>query len=336
MDEATSVNEVEAWAKKNGDFKRHRFFRTSGSSGREKWVALSDEALEWSARSVIGTLGIVSKDVLGLALPVIHVGGYGMVLRAEISGAKLVKLNIRWNAVRFADWCAVNRITISSLVPTQVYDLVSARLECPASMRTLVVGGGPLDKELARRARDLGWPVVPSYGMTETSSQVATGDGLPLLQGWEAKIVDGSLALKGDGLLAAIIRRKGNGFFAEDPKTDGWYVTNDRCELIGKGLRVLGRADRLIKVLGELVNLEELEKFWRGKLKRQVALVARHDERRGVSLFLFYEGIEVDLARWNASLSGPERIAEAIAIDLLPRSPLGKIDRLALTDFHRD
>ena len=198
------------------------------------------------------------------------------------------------------------------------------------------MGGGPLDAELTRKARDLGWPVVPSYGMTETSSQVATGDGLPLLQGWEAKIVEGRLALKGDGLLSAIILRKGDGFFAEDPKIDGWYVTSDRCELVGAGLRVLGRADRLVKILGKLVNLEELEEFWRGKLEREVALVARPNERRGVSLFLFYEGIEVDLARWNASLPGPERLAEAIAIDLLPRSVLGKIDRLALTDFNKD
>jgi O-succinylbenzoic acid--CoA ligase len=299
-------------------------------------VALSDEALEWSARSVIGALGIVSKDVLGLALPVIHVGGFGMILRAKISGASLVKLETRWNAGGFADWCDVNRVTITSLVPTQVYDLVSARLECPTSMRTLVVGGGPLDAELARKARGLGWPVVPSYGMTETSSQVATGDGLPLLQGWEAKIVEGRLALKGDGLLSAIILRKGDGFIAEDPKVDGWYVTNDRCEFVGKGLRVLGRADRLVKVLGELVDLEELEKFWREKLNCEVALVARPNERRGVSLFLFYEGIEVDLERWNASLPGPERVVEAIAINLLPRSVLGKVDRFALTDFHKD
>jgi O-succinylbenzoic acid--CoA ligase len=172
--------------------------------------------------------------------------------------------------------------------------------------------------------------------MTETSSQVATGDGLPLLQGWEAKIVEGRLALKGDGLLSAIILRKGDGFIAEDPKVDGWYVTNDRCEFVGKGLRVLGRADRLVKVLGELVDLEELEKFWREKLNCEVALVARPNERRGVSLFLFYEGIEVDLERWNASLPGPERVVEAIAINLLPRSVLGKVDRFALTDFHKD
>ena len=101
----------------------------------------------------------------------------------------------------------------------------------------------------------------------------------------------------------------------------------------GRGLRVLGRTDRSVKVLGELVNLEELEKFWRGKLKREVALVARPDKRRGMNLFLFYEGIELDLARWNTSLPGPERITEATAVDLLPRSELGKIDRSALAKF---
>ena len=282
------MKEVEVWAKQNGGFERHRFFRTSGSSGKEKWIALSDEALEWSARSVITELGISADDILGLAIPVIHVGGYGLVLRAKISGARLVQLDGRWNAEIFADWCDVNRVTISSLVPTQVYDLVAARLPCPVSIKMVVVGGGALDEELAEQARDFGWPVLPSYGMTETSSQVATGNGLPLLQGWEAKIVDGKLALKGGGLLTAIIRRKGDDFFAEDPKIDGWYVTNDRCEIVGKGLKVLGRADYLVKVSGELVNLEELESFWRGKLRREVALVTRPNKRRGVSIFLFY------------------------------------------------
>jgi len=330
------VKEVEVWARNSGGFEGHRFFRTSRSSGEEKWIALSDAALEWSARSVIQALKITPNDVLGLALPVIHVGGYGVVLRAEFSGAALVKFEGRWNAKSFADWCDVHGVTISSLVPTQVHDLVSARLSCPTAMRTIVVGGAALDEALARQARALGWPVVPSYGMTETSSQVATGDGLPLLPGWEAKIVDGRLALKGGGLLTAVIRRKGGEFVAGDPKVDGWYVTNDRCELTGGGLRILGRADRLVKVLGELVDLEELECFWREKLGVEVALVSRPDERRGVRLFVFYEGAEVELSRWNASLPGPERIAGGMAVDLLPRSALGKIDRLALSQFHED
>ncbi|MEN8773677.1 MAG: AMP-binding protein [Akkermansiaceae bacterium] len=336
MDEASLVKEVELWARENGGFEEHRFFRTSGSSGEEKWVALSNRALEWSARSVIEALEISSQDVLGLALPVIHVGGYGLMLRAKISGATLIEFESCWNPEDFTHWCDVNAVSISSLVPTQVHDLVKIQASCPTSIRKIVVGGGELDEGLAGRARLLGWPVIPSYGMTETSSQVATGDGLPLLPGWDAKIVEGRLALKGGGLFTSIIRKKDGGFVAEDPKMDGWYVTNDRCDLSGEGLRILGRADRLIKVLGELIDLEGLENFWRNKLGCEVALVTRPDERRGVNLLLFHEGTEMDLMDWNSSLPGPERISDAIAVDLLPRSVLGKIDRSALSKFHAD
>ena len=257
-----------------------------------------------------------------------------MVLRSEISGATLVRFKGRWNAETFVTWCRESGVTVSSLVPAQVHDLISAGLACPSTMRLVVVGGGVLNADFVAQARALGWPVVPSYGMTETCSQVATGDGLPLLPGWKAKIVNGRLALKGGGLLTAIIRRKEDDFFAEDPKIDGWYISNDRCELTERGLRFLGRADRLVKILGELVDLEELESFWHRKLGCEVALITRSDKRRGVNLFLFYEGAEVDVAVWNASLPGPERIAGATSVRRLPRSDLGKIDRSVLSKFH--
>ena len=331
MEEVGIVNEVEKWAANHGGFSRHRFFRTSGSSGIEKWIALSEEALEWSARSVIRALEISRSDVLALALPEVHVGGFGLVKRAELSGARLARFFGKWNAEGYAEWCAAERVTISSLVPTQVHDLVSAQVRAGGSLRTIVVGGGVLDDELKEAARALGWPVVPSYGMTETSSQVATGDGLPLLPGWEAKVVEGQLALRGGGLLTAVVRREGEGYFAEDPKKDGWFLTNDLVELNGSCLRILGRADRLVKVLGELVNLEEVEKFWREKLGVEVVLMTQPDERRGVSLHLYYEGAEQELDRWNDELTGPERFESVQRVPQIPRSALGKIDRSALS-----
>lgn len=334
MDEADGVNKVEVWAEKAGRFKGHRFFKTSGSSGVEKWVALSQEALEWSARSVITALEIRAEDVLGLALPEIHVGGFGVVVRARISGATLERFEGKWNAGRFAEWCREKRVTISSLVPTQGHDLVAGGHRGAGSLRAIVVGGGALDDDLKEQARALGWPVLPSYGMTETSSQVATGDGLPLLPGWGAKLVDGRLALKGEGLLTAVIRRSGRSFVAEDPKVDGWYVTSDRAELVEGGLRILGRADRVVKVLGELVDLEKLEEFWRGELGCEVGVVTRAHERRGASLFLYYEGGELDLSKRNEGLSGLARLAGWRGLEILPRSPLGKIDRVALQNFH--
>lgn len=329
-------DEVQRWARENGVFADHRFFKTSGSSGVEKWVALSNEALEWSARSVIEALEIEAKDVLGLALPEYHVGGFGVTLRAELSGAGLAINEGRWEASRFADWVIREGVTVTSLVPTQVHDLVEAGLRGGGALRKAVVGGGALDPGLCERARALGWLVVPSYGMTETSSQVATGDGLPLLPGWQARIEGGCLALKGGGLLSAVITRGEKGFVSRDPKSDGWFVTNDRAQLTGRGLKILGRADRVVKVSGELVDLEMLEDFWRDALKAEVAIMAIPGGRRGMSLKMFHEKTSVKPESLNGSLPGPERLEFWTEIESLPRSALGKLDRSALLKFHED
>ena len=311
----------------------HRFFKTSGSSGEEKWIALSEKALEWSARSVIEALEISESDVLGLVLPRIHVGGYGLVLRAKLSRASLVEFEGRWDARSFASWCEEQAVTVLSLVPTQVYDLMVGKIQAAKSLRVIVVGGGALEDELCMAARALGWPVLPSYGMTETSSQIATGDGLPLLPGWEARVEEGRLALKGGGLLSAVIRRQGTSFESVDPKVDGWFLTNDRAEVTSTGLRILGRSDRLVKVLGELIDLDELERFWSDVLGEEVAIIAKADERRGVNLILYFEGEGEKLEELNASLPGPERVRSWRRVSSLPRSALGKIDRASLSKF---
>jgi O-succinylbenzoic acid--CoA ligase len=324
---------LQDWVRESGELPDHRFFRTSGSSGVSKWIALSGEALEWSARSVIKALEITSADVLGLALPEIHVGGFGVVERARISGANLARYSSKWHAGEFASWCALRRVTVTSLVPTQVHDLVSAECPGPKTLRVIVVGGGAFDEQLRKKALALGWPVVPSYGMSETSSQVATGVGLPLLPGWEARLVHGRLALKGGGLLTAIVTEEEWGFGTHDPKVEGWFLTNDLAELTHSGLRILGRADRLVKVLGELVDLDSLETLWRDELEVEVAVLPLPDERRGKTLHLFYEGGEKNLEAFNATFPGPEQVSDWKRLEVLPRSPLGKIDRAALAKF---
>lgn len=324
------------WLAGKAEFEDHVVFKTSGSSGVEKWVALSKEAMEWSARQVIDCLGMGAGDVCGLALPTVHVGGFGLMLRVHLSGAALAKFEGKWNVERFGEWCAAEGVTISSLVPTQVSDLVDAGVRAPDCLRSVVVGGGVLKPDLAERAKVLGWPVLPSYGMTETSAQVATGEGLPLFDGWDARIEGGCLSLKGGGLLTSVIRRQGEGFVAVDPKVDGWFLTSDRAELAGRNLRILGRSDRQVKVLGKLVDLEGLEDFWRKQLGVEVALVTRSDERRGALLILFVEGSAEEIGEVNESLLGPERLMAYQVLEKLPRSPLGKIDRTKLQEIESD
>ena len=97
-------------------------------------------------------------------------------------------------------------------------------------------------------------------------------------------------------------------------------------------LEIFGRADRQVKVLGELVDLDALEAWWRGKLGVEVALVALPEARRGRVLYLVMEG-DGEWKKWNGELVGPARVEERVVVGELPRSGIGKVDRGSLERF---
>ncbi|WP_276260728.1 class I adenylate-forming enzyme family protein [Haloglomus litoreum] len=63
--------------------------------------------------------------------------------------------------------------TCTSLVPTMLSRLLDAG-SLPDSLRFVLLGGAPASDELLERCFDRGVPVAPTYGMTETASQIAT------------------------------------------------------------------------------------------------------------------------------------------------------------------
>ena len=104
------------------------------------------------------------------AAAVSHVGGLMVLLRSAIYGTTAV--------LGPADR---DDVTIASLVPTQLgrlLDRAAARRRCACVM----LGGAPADPTLLTRARDAGWPVAPTYGLTQACSAVtvaAVGDTRP-------------------------------------------------------------------------------------------------------------------------------------------------------------
>ena len=49
----------------------------------------------------------------------------------------------------------------------------------PAALRAVLLGGGPIPADLVTRALRAGWPVVPTYGLSEVASgatALASGD----------------------------------------------------------------------------------------------------------------------------------------------------------------
>jgi O-succinylbenzoic acid--CoA ligase len=328
--------------------KGHYWLATSGSTGVNKWAALSKEAILASARAVNQWLESTSKDSWVNSLPLFHVGGLGILARAHLSGAKVIDLHTawqgKWNPDHYHRILQESQATWSALVPTQVYDLVVRQLSPPESLKGIIVGGGKLSQPLYDKAISLGWKLLPSYGMTESSSQIATasihscnnqGLAMHLLDHMQVQITDEDyIQLKSPALLTLYGIKTQKGFEFHDPKEHGWFTTEDRGQLNGSILTVWGRHFDQIKIGGENVDLNRLETIWekiclKHAMTTKAVLAAVEDERLGHSIHLFIEGVKSSdmqkcVDEYHHMVMPFEKIRNVQLFDTLPRSAIGK------------
>ena len=311
-------------------------FETSGTTGGGRVVELSPAALLASARAVNAHLEATEGDVWVRAIPVDHVGGFGILLRAELSGSRVVEMAEKWNIRGFVDLVAREGGTLISLVPTQVFDLVKGGVESPGTVRAVVVGGGELEAGLCAAARELGWPVLRSYGMTEAGSQIATeelgGGRMRLLGDWEVRVGErGGAEIRGSALFAGYVDAV-SGATVDARGEEGWFRTSDRVELgeDESGVYVQGvrREGRVVKVLGELVDLDVIERAVGSGVVVGVA-----DKRAGMRVVLVVEEDGIDVGGYNLRVRGPARISEVVRVEAIPRGELGKPRYAALVDL---
>ena len=125
-----------------------------------------------------------------------------------------------------------------SVVDKMLQDMLNARPNALSQYECVLLGGGPLNAKTVARALEAEGRVYASYGMTETSSQVAntlitpqfTG-GMRLLPGYSARIVEpdaegfGRLALRGPGVFGGYANARAA--FT----VDGFFLTGDTAAL---------------------------------------------------------------------------------------------------------
>ena len=332
---------------------------TSGSSGEQgRLIAVSKSALMVSAQAVNERLQVTKVDVWYKTLPNFHVGGLGILARAHLSGSRVVEaLSDRWDAVRAHKELTDCRATITAMVPTQLFDLVQLGLHAPPSLRAIVIGGGRLEAAVQARALALGWPALPSYGLTECCSQVctalnATDSRLVPLNHVDLRIgAEDRIEVSSASLLTGqvVFDSKMNAHFT-DPKIDDWFTTEDRGTIDSQGvLTVLGRAQDFVKVGGEGVIMSRLEEQMdrlrlQTKFVHDAVVLAAADDRLGAKIVLISNTDQTAalVEAFNAAVMPFERIRSVHRVDALPRSALGKLLRTqalalvglkAVTDF---
>lgn len=318
---------------------------TSGSSGDSfgKLIVLSKKAILCNAQAVNEHFKSHSRDVWLKTLPSFHVGGIGIFARAFLSGAKVVEsVAQHWQPEDFYRELGQSGATLLSLVPTQLFDLVQLGLRAPCSLRAVIIGGGRLEKTLHAKSLELGWPSFVSYGFTECASQVATAscaeDERPkVLSHAEIKIIEGDrIAVRSSALLTAQISFTEGGAVLTDPKSDHWFITEDRGALLDdQTLTIAGRTIDFVKIGGEGVLLSRLE----GQLEivRQefpgidCAILAAEDGRLGARIVLLSTASEektnLIVSQFNRLVLPFERVRKSFRVAEIPRSELGKLLR---------
>ncbi|MFP3940883.1 MAG: AMP-binding protein [Thermoanaerobaculia bacterium] len=265
---------------------------TSGTTGRPRPVPLTCGNHLASAAASAWNLGIRPDDDWLCCLPLAHVGGLAILVRSVLQGTCVTLLD-GFDPAAVGERLSSGRVSLASLVPTMLRRFLEvapdARGDDPGGsatgepgnreplasprLRAVLLGGGPADPELVAAARDRGLPVLTTYGMTETASQVATlppgaprprwaSAGLPL-PGAEVAIrrKDGSGAKPGEPGEIAV---RGPMVCQEAAGPGGWLATGDLGRLDGDGfLWVEGRLDELVVTGGENVSPREVERVLR-------------------------------------------------------------------------
>jgi O-succinylbenzoic acid--CoA ligase len=283
---------------------------TSGTTGVPSEVRLSLSNVLANALGCFAALGLSRDERWLCPLPLSHVGGLMVLLRSVIAGTTAVL-----GPADRAD------VTIASLVPTQLGRLIGG--PPPASLRVVMLGGAPADPTLLERARDAGWPVAPTYGLTQTCSAVTVAEpgdlstsGCPL-PGLSVSLDEGEIVVSGPSVAGGVVRTGDLGRFDE------------RGRLV-----VLGRKVDTIVSGGENVMPTEVEAVLLShEAVREAGVIGRPDPEWGEAVTAFVVG-DVDPAELRGFAR--ERLAafkvpKAIEIvDALPRNASGKLLRREL------
>ncbi|UXY16007.1 AMP-binding protein [Chitiniphilus purpureus] len=202
----------------------------------------------------------------------------------------------------------------------------------PAGIAAVFSSGGPLATDAARAAAGrLGTPVHEVYGSTETGGIAWRADPAAPWQplaGVSVTIDDGLLAVRSPFLPDAAARS-----------------TGDRAEADGDGFRLLGRADRIVKLEENRISLTQVE----AALLLQPEVAAARvlplpgtPARLGAALVLTPHGGQALAAQGKAMLARGlrERLAQVLAppavprrwrlVDALPQDAMGKVTVQAL------
>jgi amino acid adenylation domain-containing protein len=339
---------------------------TSGSTGTPKGVEIRHRSVANLIAEMRERPGIGEDDVLAnLTTPAFDLSVPDWYLPLT-SGARLaiVPREATLDGVDLADWLARTGATIVQATPTTWQMLVDAGWKGSEQLK-IVCGGEALPRGLAEELLVRGSCLWHMYGPTETTVwssviELHPGDGSPPLGGPIANTrlyvldahgqpvpvgVPGELYIGGDGVARGYHKRPELTAerFVEDPfsfaGSERLYRTGDLVRWRESGtLEFLGRIDHQVKLRGFRIELQEIEAVLSTHADVGAAVAIVREDSPGDRRLVAYvvpagdrAPEEEQLRRLLKSNLPPFMVPSTfVALDALPVTPNGKLDRTSL------
>jgi O-succinylbenzoic acid--CoA ligase len=244
--------------------RRRSLIFSSGSTAEPKAIVHGYENHVAAATASHLAIPLTPRDRWLLSLPLHHVSGFAILFRTALAGATVV---LQQKDEPLLESMVRQRVSHSSLVPFQLADCLrdkTAPVVAP-QLKSVLVGGSAVPRQLLAEAVTMGWPICYSYGMSEMASTVAvsevSNDGSIIfdtpLPGIEWEMIDGEIWVRGESLCLGYWQ---NGTLTKASNQDGWFQTGDLGRFnTAHELEIVGRKDHMFISGGENIYPEEIE-----------------------------------------------------------------------------
>jgi O-succinylbenzoic acid--CoA ligase len=324
---------------------------TSGSTGDPKPVQITHRNLRSAAVANSDRVTGGPETVWFDPLPLEHMGGLMPVIRAPLYGMSTV-IDADFDPSVLSARIERSGGTAISLVPTMLRRWLEAARTIPPQLEAVLVGGDAAPAALVRHALSRGMPLYVTYGMTETTSQIATATPEmlaadartvgPPVGGLEVRALDADGSPSGVGQVGKLV--------VDGPMLTPGYLDGDRGAFTDYGLmtgdegcidaegwlRIGGRLGRRIITGGETVDPRVTEQVLTDLSWVRSAWVTGVEDQiwgeRVIAAVTPRSPPDLDeaLVAIAADLDTAHRPREIHIIDGLARTPSGTVDTVAM------
>ncbi|HEY9617742.1 MAG TPA: 2-succinylbenzoate--CoA ligase [Microcoleaceae cyanobacterium] len=329
---------------------------TSGSSGQLRFTIHTWDTLMASVEGFRHYFHVDRVNSFCVLRPH-HVSGLMQFLRSLTSGGTLSLLPLSTlESDNTVDFDLGNYFL--SLVPTQLHRLLASPIphHWLAQFQTVLLGGAPAWAELFTQARSSGIRLAPTYGMTETASQIVTLKPEDFLQGklgCGQVLPHAEITVRGEsgnvlptgqvGVITVQARSLALGYYAASGRITpllepgkAWFSTDDLGFYDAEGyLHLVGRNSHKIITGGENVFPAEVEAAIRATgLVADVCVIGVDDREWGQAITAIYVPSQSAIAvtdiktALDGTLSRFKHPKHWFAVEQLPRNAQGKLNRL--------